>query len=245
MKQNRSMKKLLVGLTIVLAMAMLTVMVQAQASEAPEWWDNPNDYSTWNRLIVTGNASNDSGNAQSLFIFNDNILCTDGATRDLWMQISWVNTGSPNVSLRNQTNSRGIEWTEDAAACPATVTDPLPSEDGDDLLNSVGAFTPSGNSVPSDLPFTDGFERSFSFDDTNATCARTTTAFNIPDGGGLEYQIEIQTVCFTPTAVNLGTFTAVSNGINNVPQAMGVVALLLLVLLSFGFVMVRRQSAQS
>ena len=32
---------------------------------------------------------------------------------------------------------------------------------------------------------------------------------------------------------------------NNVPQAMGVVALLLLVLLSFGFVMVRRQSAQS
>jgi hypothetical protein len=61
---------------------------------------------------------------------------------------------------------------------------------------------------------------------------------NVPDSG------QVVVTCGSPTAVNLGNFTAVSNTVNNLPQAMGVVALLLLALLSLGFVIVRRQSAQ-
>lgn len=116
-----------------------------------------------------------------------------GETKELWMQISWVNTDplEAEVTLRGLVSGEDesgvivIVWAEDATGCPADTSDPLPSTDGTGLLINEGTFTPLGTSVPSDLLFTDGYERSFSFPDANATCARITTAFDIPDGGDL------------------------------------------------------------
>lgn len=62
----------------------------------------------------------------------------------------------------------------------------------------------------------------------------------VPDSGNMEFQIGTG----SPTAVSFGSFTAISGSVSNAPQAIAIVALLVLALLSFGFVMVRRQSAQ-
>jgi hypothetical protein len=191
----------------------LAFVTTGLAAGTPIWWDDNNTtYTTWQKKVVTGNAANNSGNSQDLLVYVDSATCSVGSTTHLWMQISWVNTGSQDVAflmgpIPNE-YLRRVLWTNDASGCPASIDDPLPSYDGNSPLNNMGDFSPTDNSVPSNFPFDNGYERSYDFPDASGTCARTTTAWTIPDGGGLEYQIEVQTVCQGPNAVTLSAIDA-------------------------------------
>jgi hypothetical protein len=238
---NKVMKsrKYVVFLLLLLAMVVGTAVVSAAGT--PIWWDNPGGvYTSWNTTgAFYGEASNNTGSNLTLIIENDVTTCNVGDHTELWMQISWVNTGTPNVGLRTSgTTNRFISWTEDASGCPASVTDPLPSDDGLSSLTNRLAFTPTGNSIPGNFPFDNGYERSFTFSDSLATCARTNTIFDIPDGGGFEYKVEVQSICISPTAVNLQSFTPAGNSTLPVVAFIGFLAL---VIVSFGVVIVRRE----
>jgi hypothetical protein len=104
------------------------------------------------------------------------------------------------------------------------VTDPLPATTGFNFLVNELAFTPTGTSLPSVLTFDNGYERSYTFADSTATCARPSTVFDIPDGAGFEYRVEVQSICVDPTAVTLQNVTA--SGQSALPFALSIFGLI-------------------
>jgi hypothetical protein len=237
-KTRMQKRQILIVLTLVMALVMGTAVVHAL--NTPDWWDNPGGvYTTWNTTgQFFGNASNNTGSNQTLTIENDVAACNSGDHIEIWMQIAWVNTGTPNVSLRTANQfDRVVQWTTSALGCPGNVTTPLPSYDGFGFLTNELGFTPTGNSLPGNLPLDNGYERSFAFTNSTATCARTSTVFDIPDGAGFEYRIEVQSICVSPTAVTLQSF---STATSHTP-VVAVVGFLSLAVVAFGLVIVRRE----
>lgn len=185
-----------ISLAILVALLVVGVVL---AANTPAWWDNPGStYSTWVQLTDSGTFTNNQISAIQASVFTDvPIACTGGASQvATWAQIEWtVTSGSGSVVTTNF--SKVVERTTDA--CPASSSDTFPATNyGFAFMTEQGSFTPEF--------LANGLERSYTDNGTPGglpSCERVQTSWLVDPLSSINYRVEVQAVCLSPTAITL------------------------------------------
>jgi len=188
------------GFKIVLAIIIfvtLTISGIAFAAGTPSWWDNPDGYTSWTQTIGDGTAANTGPVAQDVLITMDidNTQIPDN-TKEVWMQVEWseaVGTGY----LRS--DRIFIQWTN--SPCPPSPKDPFPKPIGSGFMTYEGAMAGGP-----EWGYQNGDEFSYSIG-VQPQCERIIFSFSVDPNSEIDYRAEVQTLCFTPTAIVLKTFS--------------------------------------
>ena len=195
MKQKMRNLKLALALGILAAVAIYGV---ALAAGTPNWWDNPDGYTSWRQKIGEGTAENTGATAQDILVTMDidNTQIPDNH-KDVWLQLEWSQVaGTGNL----RTDRVAIQWTNDP--CPANPQDPFPNPLGFGLMTYEG---PMANGP--EWGYDNGDEFSFSID-VQPQCERIVFSFSLDPNSEIDYRAEAQTLCFKPTAITLQTLNA-------------------------------------
>ena len=192
-------KVLSVSIAVLMALAFATI---ALATGTPPWWDDNNtNYTTWRKVTTTGTASNTGQQSQLVLVTIDvpNTWSSDHY-KQVWAQVEWtVTAGTVDLQL-----SPSILWTkEESQTCPSDPTKPFPSPYGSGTMTDEGTFTPEHG-------YANGREFSYSNINPQPTCERLEFRFTVYPNSGLDYYVEVQTVCQGPNAVRLSDFNATS-----------------------------------
>ncbi len=91
-----------------------------------------------------------------------------------------------------------IQWTNDP--CPASPLDKFPNPIGAGFMTYEGKMD-----TPDWLDTGDEFSYSIG---TQPQCERISFKFQLDPGASINYRSEVQTLCFTPTAIALAAFKA-------------------------------------
>ena len=189
--------KLVLALGVLAALAITGV---AFAAGTPAWWDNPDGYTSWTQTVTTSIIENTGAAAVTVEVIMDvdNTQIPDN-TKEVWAQAEWSVLQGSGTLLTGPADAL-IQWTNDP--CPQSPLDPLPNPLGAGLMTYRGPMDPPG---PEWLAIGDEFSYSI---DVQPQCERLLFRFQLDPGASIDYRIEVQTLCFTPTAVTLAAFNA-------------------------------------
>jgi hypothetical protein len=125
-----------------------------------------------------------------------------------------------------------LDEDDNPITCPATPDDPWPG-----ILSKQATLINQGSFSPATL--TNGYERSYTFTNVNAQCARIENQFSLGTSSSVDYKIEVQSLCFnqsSPLAVTLSnTQASPLSGNNNVMPIVAVVLFALTGLAVYAF----------
>ncbi len=179
-------------------LTMLGGVLQALSvfAQTPYWWDNPQGYQRFHRVVTTGIIANQTTTAegsQAQFVTAVVDVPNDyeaSLTKSIWVQVSWHVTQGTG-ELITGVNQHRIMWLNGLTnQCPATPRESYPAPDGQGYLMDMGAFTP-------DAPYTIGRELTYDAITPQPECERLEIRFVVDNNSRLEYQIEVQTVCLS------------------------------------------------
>ncbi len=182
------------GLALLLwVLALMTLTFGA--SNPPFWWNNPQGYPNFHRVITTGSVFNASvepvgGEIQAQLVtaivdvpnvFNQSL------SKDIWVQVEWRITGSGEFIIAGA-NAPQMRWINDPMRCPANPRDPYPTPDGEAMLIDRDVFTPTHG-------FPLGREFSYEGISPQPACERLVFNFIVDPDSRIDYRIEVQTIC--------------------------------------------------
>ncbi len=177
----------------VLLMVLCVVPVLAQT---PFWWNNPQSYPRFHRVItsgvVTNQTSTEEGKQAQLVTAVVDVPNEYDATlaKSIWVRVSWA-APQGSAFLLSSPNAHRIQWLNGINnQCPTNPLEPYPVADGQGYLTQVGNFTPAS-------PYSEGRELSFADIRPQPACERLELAFVVDHNSRLEYQIEVQTICLS------------------------------------------------
>jgi hypothetical protein len=133
------------------------------------------------------------------------------AYKDVWARVEWEmveGTGYFDSLVP-------FYWESNPDLCPEDPSLPFPGS-FDGFVADEGTFSPEHG-------FENGNEMSYSSINPQPACERIEFRFLVQPNSQIDYRIEVQTLCFTPTAVTLSNSGFVSYAM--APFALGVVAL--------------------
>ncbi|MBN2354645.1 T9SS type A sorting domain-containing protein [candidate division KSB1 bacterium] len=169
--------------------ALCAMSGAALADNTPFWWDNPQGYQHWTRVVATGTASNTGPQAQFVIAKIDvPNEYRENASKNVWVQVEWsLVYGSGQLTLGFTDHM--ILWHNDPLLCPTDPTLPFPSPpSGVAFMVYEGPFAPAPE-------FQHGNEFSYSGITPQPACERSEIRFEVNSESRIDYRIEIQTLC--------------------------------------------------